>query len=269
LKIINYNDKSIFEHRFWLQILGDHSRFIYNALSPKQNEEIKYAQYFIERFDKLLAKAHKSLSDNEVDELNIQAQEATSELKKFKLNLLKCKLVDKIEISLPPTFIDHMLNELDEYILVLSFLVKKQLPELHPLHYHLLWLSDGSGHAASLSSNLDMDEKKLIKTSKEFEKIFQYLFVKAIDFNGYTRTGLFDFPALSKLDFDADMEMNRFKEYLLDIQEGVIQNKILGTISPLMPDHMYREGCYYLTKLSEVSNTKTPQCDPTKPHVNV
>ena len=43
-----------FEHSFWLQILGDDSRFIYEALAPVQKEEIEKASKFIQVFDTLL-----------------------------------------------------------------------------------------------------------------------------------------------------------------------------------------------------------------------
>jgi hypothetical protein len=34
-------EEALFEHRFWLQILGDHARFILNALSPKEKKILK------------------------------------------------------------------------------------------------------------------------------------------------------------------------------------------------------------------------------------
>jgi hypothetical protein len=44
----NYvNETALFEHRFWLQVLGDHSRFILYALSPKESSEIQTAEQFI------------------------------------------------------------------------------------------------------------------------------------------------------------------------------------------------------------------------------
>ena len=45
---------TLFEHAFWLQILGDHSRFILNALSPKETDFIDKANEFINLFDYLL-----------------------------------------------------------------------------------------------------------------------------------------------------------------------------------------------------------------------
>ena len=47
--------EALFEHRFWLQILGDHSRFIYNALSPKEVKDAQTAAQYIGQFDQLLS----------------------------------------------------------------------------------------------------------------------------------------------------------------------------------------------------------------------
>jgi hypothetical protein len=57
-----------FEHRFWLQILGDHSRFIYEALAPVQKVEIELASSFIQVFDTLLEQA------NSADLMQVTAQ---------------------------------------------------------------------------------------------------------------------------------------------------------------------------------------------------
>ncbi|EKN40719.1 hypothetical protein CFSAN001627_17733, partial [Clostridium botulinum CFSAN001627] len=85
---------------------------------------------------------------------------------------------------------------------------------------------------------------------------FNNLYLRTIEYNGYTRTGICDFPALDSLNNNADETMSCFKEFLNELKKGVIEKKILGTIVPLVPDHMFREECYYLTKLSMVSNIK-------------
>ncbi len=43
----NMTASLLFEHQFWLQILGDHSRFILSSLAPKEQAEIEKAYYFI------------------------------------------------------------------------------------------------------------------------------------------------------------------------------------------------------------------------------
>ncbi|AGF54495.1 hypothetical protein B0P06_001432 [Clostridium saccharoperbutylacetonicum] len=267
MKFNSIKDKTLFEHQFWLQILGDHSRFILNALSPNEEAFIQKTNAFITLFDDLLAKSHDSPSQEDIEDLNREAYAAAMKIREFKLIILSKQITDKINISLPPTFVSHMLNELDEYLLILTTLIKDKPPTADPIHLHLLWLPDGSGHASTIASNLDMTQKELIKRSKEYSKEFDNLYLRTIDYNGYTRTKIFDFPALAKLNYDVSNIMGSFKNFLDALKDAIIEKQVLGTLAPLAADHMHREECYYLTKLSMVSEVKDPNCDPTKPRI--
>ena len=107
-----------FEHCFWLQILGDHSRFIYEALAPVQKEEIEKTSIFIRVFDALLDQAKSSDSM----QLTAKAEAEVIKLREFKLELLRKHLIGKIKIHLSPTFFNHMINELEEYLRILKHL---------------------------------------------------------------------------------------------------------------------------------------------------
>ncbi|HEX3043724.1 MAG TPA: DUF2935 domain-containing protein, partial [Bacillota bacterium] len=135
------------------------------------------------------------------------------------------------------------------------------------IHYHLLWLLDGQGHAVALLDNLDDVERDLIERSNVFMNQFNDLYKKALEFSGYQRTCLVEFPALARLNRQAEAQMTMFKEFLDYLEELVASKQALGTLSPLMPDHMAREECYYLTKLAQVSGVKKPDCDPGEPRV--
>lgn len=267
MKFNSIEELTLFEHKFWLQILGDHSRFILNALSPKETTFIREAEKFINVFDTLLEKSRKQLSGEEFSILNKQAYSAAMEIRKYKLHILTEHIQGKITISLPPTFINHMLNELDSYLCILSFLIRGKASRTNDIELHLLWLPDGSGHASTIVSQLDMTEKALINISREYSKKFDNLYLSTIEYNGYTRTGIFDFPALKKLNIDVNETMTSFKEFLNELKKEIIEKKVLGTLSPLAADHMSREECYYLTKLAMVSEIKMPECDPTRPRI--
>ena len=45
--------------------------------------------------------------------------------------------------------------------------------------------------------------------------------------------------------------------------------EMLGRISPLMPDPMMREECYYLTKLAHLGLVPNPECKADKPRVEI
>ncbi|KRE57816.1 DUF2935 domain-containing protein [Paenibacillus sp. Soil750] len=261
--------QALFEHRFWLQILGDHARFIFNALSPKETKEIEMAHQFITQFDQLLHLARRPDAPTRINDLNKQAYELTMNLRGFKLSLLDQMLVGKIKMGLVPTFINHMVNELEEYLKILvSLLEGKPVPIYVPLHHHLLWLPDAAGHAASIAMELDAVEKRLIKRSEQFEQHFNAFYLKAIELSGYTRTMRTTFPALSRFHSDVNLEMSIFMSFLLELETIDLSAELLSRLNPLVPDHMYREECYYLLKLSQSGASVTVmECDPTKPRV--
>jgi hypothetical protein len=259
---------SLQENRFWLQIMGDHARFIFYLLAPNETEHIRKAQQFIFTFDQLLEQARRPLQEPEAENLNKSAYENTNSLREFKLQLLALTLEAKLNAHISSTFFNHMTNELEEYLLILGALTSRQGIRFHPLHYHLLWLSDAVEHAASVSSNLDETEKDFIAESRSYEQQFSDLYMKAIEQSGFTRTKLTDFPALGRMNGQAEAVMTPFMGFLLQIRDERLTARLLGTFMPLMADHMAREECYYLLKLSEAApGVKRPDCDPARGRV--
>lgn len=258
----------LFEHRFWLQILGDHARFIHQSLAPKESREIELANDFIQSFDRLLAESRRNLSGEESRCLTEQANHLVESLLAYKLHLLRRHLVGKIAISLSPTFLNHMVNELEEYQRILDhYLSTNETPTFPAIHHHLLWLSDAAGHAASVTSLLDMVEHDVKQKSHHFTRQFEQYYQKAMELAGYLRTHLRSFPALERFHHQAEMEIVLFQAFLGELTEWRLRDEVLGVLSPLMADHMSREECYYLMKLSEVTDVNVPDCYPTRPRV--
>ncbi|MBW5448125.1 DUF2935 domain-containing protein [Cohnella sp. CFH 77786] len=261
-------DGALYEHRFWLQILGDHARFILDALSPKETADIQKAQYFISTFDRLLGQARSATASADLMALNKEALNQTMALRSFKLDLLARLLYGRVNIMFTPTFLNHMVNELDEYVRILQALQAGQpVPHFDPLHHDLLWLPDAAGHAGAIASDLDAVEKRLIKQSREYMKHFEALYLKAIEMSGYIRTNRRDFPAFRKFHSDIDLEMRLFVRFLSELEEMELSAEVLDRISPLLPDHMMREEWYYLSKLANSGLVPAPNGDPTKPRV--
>lgn len=258
----------LYEHRFWLQILGDHCRFIFTALSPKEKGDIATAESLMAKFDMLLGESRRPDASTFIEKLTNDAYKVSYELREFKLNLLERQLVGKIDFLLTPSFVNHMVNELEEYLRILQALQEGEgVPLFHPLHYDMVWLQDAYGHAASLAADLDFAEKPLIAKSMAFQKDFEGFYLKAVEMTGYLRTHIKDFPALRKFHADVDMEMRVFMHFLAELEEFELRGEVLDRINPLMPDHMYREECYYLSKLAALGEVQNPNCDPTKPRV--
>nr|WP_263327745.1 DUF2935 domain-containing protein [Neobacillus sp. Marseille-Q6967] len=260
----SFEQSARFEHRFWLQILGDHSRFIHEALAPVQKAEIEQAAAYIRIFDTLLGRANTS----DMMQLTAHAEAEVLKLREYKLELIRKHLIGKIKIHLSPTFINHMVNELEEYLRILKHLKAGEIPPVyHELHHHLVWLLDAAGHSGAISSNLDAVEKRLKEKSKAFTKSFEDFYLKAVELAGYLRTNITTFPALARMNVEAQLEIKLFQNFLKEIEELELNNQALGTFAPLMADHMYREECYYLLKLAESANLDPPNCDPAKPRI--
>lgn len=260
----------IFEHRFWLQILGDHARFIFISLAPSEAEYLMTAQEFIRLFDQLLNEIQKELTQAELESLNRKAYEASYKFREFKLELLAMSLTSDLKTHLPPSFYNDMLNEIEEYLLILNSLKNGTCPLLHPVHYHILWLTDAVGHASTLVAELDFVEKDLIDRSRKYEMQFQDLNVKSQIMNGYLRTHLGNFSALERLNEQVGYVITDFMGFLEELKNQRTDGKILGTLLPLMADHMAREECYYLWKLSQTTrNIRQPKSDPGRPRIEI
>ena len=262
----SFSDQAIYEHQFWLQVLGDHARFIRDTLSPTEQEFIKKAVYFIETFDSLLNKSRSNLSIEALQNLTEQANEQAQQIRAFKLEIIREHLVGDITIDLSPTFLNHMVNEVEEYLRILPYLLQQQVPPVaHPLHHHLVWLLDAAGHAGGITDNLDLVEKQLQEKSEAFTVRFEQFYIKAVEMAGYLRSNVQMFPALERFNENVKLEIALFKTFLDELEEMEMSNRLLGTLDQLMADHMAREECYYLIKLAQSSHLDMPDCDPTKP----
>lgn len=259
---------ALYEHRFWLQILGDHSRFIFMNLGVTEKSEIERADKFITEFDQLLGRAQQGLGSNDVGFFNKQVFTTVKRLKAFKLHLIRRHLTEKISIHMQPSFLNHMVNELEEYEIILRALESgRPLTKLHPIHYHLIWLLDAIGHAASLACAVDLAERDLRLESQNFEQDFIRFHNKAQELAGNLRTDVLDFPAFGYFNRQVNQVMLEFMSFLTDLRDLSIRKEVLGTLTPLTPDHMLREECYYLNKLAEITELQPSKCDPTAPRI--
>lgn len=247
----NYLQHAMFEHRFWLRILKDHSQFIHDSLYPSETGDIKRASSFIHQFSQLLAYVN-SIDANNAVSFSLTVDEAVAQLKQFKFYILRKQLSGNINIHLSPSFINHMVNELEEYQNVLSYLKKGEVPPIfHELHHHLLWLLDASGHAGIIHDDLDGVERRLRQKSTTFAQHFEQFYLKAVELTGYLRSNIDSFPALTRFNQDVDLEMELFKTFLRELEEMELSAEVLGTFTALMADHMLREEQYYLSKLAQ------------------
>ncbi|WP_078380383.1 DUF2935 domain-containing protein [Sutcliffiella halmapala] len=264
---LSYIEDARFEQLFWMQVFGDHARFFIDTLAAKEEEDVKKALYFKKEYDKWY-EASKRLTESNVQEQLKETKNLTDQLRAFKLSIIRRQLEGKISINLPPTFINHMVNELEEYLNVHQYLEKGESPPIfHELHHHLVWLLDAAGHAQGINDSLDMVEHKIKMKSFDFVNDFKEFYVKAVELAGYLRANVESFPALNRMNKEVKLEIELFMVFLDEIKELQLTDQLLGTFSVIMADHMAREECYYLMKLAQSTATHKPDCDPTQPRI--
>lgn len=262
----DYTTDCLFEHRFWLQVLGEHAQFIRSGLGPDEGNEISLATRFVRKFDELLMLSRQPLTGQPLLDLTKRAHRNTLRLREFKLHLLHRQLTEQFDFYLTPSFLNHMVSELDEYLRITDFLMQETPPpKLHPLDHHLLWLFDASFHATAIPMYIDYTERDIIHRARKFHGEFEGLYLKAIEFTGYLRANIQRFPALTRFNEQVNLEMLVFIKFLEEVKELELDGKLLSIFSAILPDHLAREEYYYLLKLSTVSEVPKPQGDPTRP----
>lgn len=261
----------IYELRFWLQILGDHARFIKNSLIPDHPNMSMIAANFIELFDRLLEKVMEpKVAEDLIIKTNLtEILQITLSFRDFKRELLADRLKNQFITTLPPIFYNHMLNELENFLKVLADIESGQPREESILGQHLLWSLDAAAHAASITSDLDKVEYRLKEISSKFEKIFDHFYIRAVELTGYFRSNPPSAaPLLEAYNRNMVGQMKEFMAFLEELKIGLSEKRIAGRLWPLIPDHMVREECYYLLKIADNQpNLSIPDCDPGRPRI--
>ncbi|ATW24422.1 DUF2935 domain-containing protein [Candidatus Formimonas warabiya] len=234
---------------FWNQILGDHSRFIFHSLAPVEITVIQEAKNFITVFDSLWQESKSLQNQSQMDRVLDHTMAAMLRLRTFKLSLLSLHLEKKLRSSLNPTFYNHMLNELENAYMLMACYANNRTPAEDPVSLHLLWMLDAIGHADTLSCGVDASQPDIQRIMHDFEKKFQKYYLASVEYEGFKRamTGLY--PALERFDKKAAEDMRDFMQLLESITEETLTAGVIGSILPLIPDHMAREECYYLLRL--------------------
>ena len=259
-------EEALFELRFWNQCMSDHSIIVHDSLGPAEGAYIQQTESLRQRFDDLLERSRRSLNDEQLGAVISESKQASEQLRDVKSDILKRHLVGKVETSLWPTFYAHAIDEVEEFLRILSYYLKGEAPPLvHPLAHDMLWLLDFSGHAQAMSDRLDYREEELKERHIEFIQGFAEFYIKAIDLQKYVRTGIYEFPALSKFHRDVEPELLKFQEFQKELEALRANEAVLGTLNPVFLDHMFREECYYHLKLSQAGEMSPPACDPTAP----
>lgn len=242
---------------FWSGIMRDHAEFFLISLSYRESEFINAAQFFKNTFMNI-GKESIALKD---EQSSVPIAALINKVKPLLLNFINFKRIATkrllqcdIELSLPPTFINHMINEAMEFYRDLCDIetCKVMSPTAENILLHKIWLPDASGHAASIAAELDPTETMLIKESEEFKKVFDNLFIKAIELGQMLERTFLDNGSLDWLNTEVEKKIKEFICFLDKVRQLREQCKALGTLKPLIPDHMIREEKYYLASIQSL-----------------
>lgn len=271
---------------FWSGVFRDHAAFIHDNLAPGQEDLIRWADTFrntfaalhddVERLTRAAGiagpagsyalvgpQSERPLAGLQGQELlryeksagtvNQALLEALAALRGFKEQILQEQLNCTVKIHLPPTLIHHMINEAEEAYRVLGPVRRGEMPPAaQALHHHLLWLPDAAGHAGVLHAGTDPTQAELLKTTEHFKKVFDGMHIRALELAGMLRVAPRMVAALRKLNRDAMGQISTFRAFLAELREHLEGCEILGTLVPLLADHMLREELYYTEKVTSI-----------------
>ncbi len=255
------------DNRFWLQLMGDHARLVFKSLSPDEKQEIGEAQSFITRLDGLLEEARKNPEEKAQINLGGRAEKAAQDFRKYILHLLKRQITGDLAIDLNPATLSMIVNSAEIFIDVLNAYLKGRLPSFNALILYSFWLQNIYIDSLNIQKDIGILYFEERQKAGEFADLFLKLYNTASIIDGLHRTGLSAFPAQDKFNDQVQGTMIAYAEYLVDLIKLIVNNQYIGSLSLLFVDSTYRQLCYFMTKLSEVSTVKPPVCDPTSPRM--
>ena len=231
------------EHAFWLHILEDHIHFMKDALLDTE-------QSWKTTLDKQLTDwkhLYDSMSENV--EYAQHALNWSKELHRIKRDLLYGRVTNTVEIRLKPTFISHMIRELNIYIFILEeYIESGKVPKLVNIDHHDTWALDAHGHLQILLNHIDPVEDLIRKRVKESKGELHSIWMKTLEFMDYIRQ-IGEFEGLKQLDLEAIDGTKRYLALISELTDLYDKELIESDLTTRMLNHMYDEQSYYLKKL--------------------
>lgn len=261
----NIETSNIKDLQFGFQLLGDDARFIHIALSSQAKDEIKKAQEFITLFDDLYAKSRQPLSASQLKELNQLAFQKVQDIRKYILQILRQQISKTIVINLNPNYLNMMVNTTELLLDGLSAYMRNTFPDTTNLAS--TWLQNIYITTLTIQDKLGILYFEERTKAGAFAAIFTNLYNKSLILDGLRRTGLNNIPAFNRFYNQIQNHMIAYAEYLVDLINIITKKEYVGMLTLLDVDSMYRRACFFMTKLSLISEIKAPVCDPAGPRL--
>lgn len=239
---------------FWLGIMRDHAAFQISSLSYKEQVYVQKALGFMQSFENI---AQRISSDENLEVMIPNITNVLKEFLTFKRKILKELVSCRLEMGLPPSLINHQINEGMEfqYALLAPDTYYKNFEKPMTFIYFLKsWITDSSGHAATYGSFLDPSEGLLRNEAISFKNSFDLLAVKVGELEITVMQSGDGEGAVDLLVMEAAELMKNFILYLQKIFKLRSECKVMGigTLTPLLPNHMIREHEYFLKKVGNM-----------------
>jgi len=229
---------------FWTYILAEHAMFQTNAFSHKEERYIAEAEQYNQTF-KMYNEAIASMQGIDLHAL----ENDTISFIDFKKKIIADLLQHKVLINFSPSFINHMVNEADEFLCILrsgTCPIKTENPTL----YIKTWLADASGHASTLAAFVDLAETPTIQRAEFFKHMFDKLGKKACEMNMISEN-LKTHANLELLKEEVTEALNEFIQLCITTGRLLDKKQIMsvGTLSSDITNHFINEHQYFMHKI--------------------
>lgn len=259
----------VFDSRFWLQLLGDRARLVFRSLSPDEIQEAQTVNQFIADLDALLKEARKELTEDALKSLGKRAERSVQDFRKYILYFLRRQITGDLVIDVNPATLNMIVNSAEIYLGILNAYLKGSQLSFNSLILASIWLQNVYIDSIVIQNDIGIIYYEERQRAGEFASLFLNHYYTATIMDGLHRTGLSSFPALDKFNDQVQRIMISYAEYLVDLIYLITKIEYIGSLSLLFVDSTYRQVCYYMTKLSEVSAIKPPACDPSSPRMEL
>lgn len=239
---------------FWTSVMRDHATFQMNALPSKETQFIERTAYFINFFQMAYDEIE---SEHDYKKLYPRLVQGLMSFIEHKKCILKSLLTCNLAFNLPPSAINHQINEANMFLMMLTAPPPKQYDKTMRamlLAERLkLWNTDIMGHAALIASFVEPAEQLYIDEANSYKMLFGKLTLKASEVQMMLmHTGLAD-GALMLLAEETIQKITEFSCFCEKVKELRSRCKLMatGTFNPLVPDHFNREHSYWIDKIQE------------------
>lgn len=243
------------EHRFWIEMIQDHAYFVRDHLAASEPNAIQIAESYIVAFQSLLTQLNlldrtARHSDQQLITLSRMILPVANGYYQFEGNMQQLRIANRINLNLTPTYLNGTLNENQEYLRILVYMVEGSIPEPLPLVDLMdLWLEDQIGHAILLVNVLDPAEFSIREQAERHAVTFRALFTQNEIIRGYLRFTAPSFPVQIKLARDTLAAVQEFRLFVIQVISLFKQTELLNRTTLRFLEHHLPETCYFLHQL--------------------